>query len=132
MQLVEGWVALEKLTGESFRIKADLRAQMVAVEKALDAERALVERVERDATAGTEKHQQLLAERRGTSTTASPQLAGDGESLQKLRSKVATVTAKLRKWLELATETVEKGKVAKVHVLLQSELWKVAQKAMDD
>lgn len=69
---------------------------MVAVEELLSVERARVKRFERDFGAETKKRPQLSAERWETSQTANRQLAEEGESLQELQSKIATVTAELK------------------------------------
>lgn len=125
-------MALQKLTGESSMMKADFRTQVAAVEKTLNAKKARVKRLERDVVAEAEKRPLLLIKRRETSETASCHLAEDGESLQESQSKIATVTAVLREWRKLATETVEKLKVAKADVVLQSGLSKTAWEDMDD
>lgn len=122
-QLKEAQLALETRVGESTWTEADLKAQVLAVEEALTMETSRVERLERGAAAVAKKGQQLLAERREMSETASRQLAESGESLQVLQFKVAIVTAELREWRELATEITEKLKVANADVVWQSRLW---------
>lgn len=62
-----------------------------------------------------------------TGETASPKLTEDGELLQKLQFKMATVTAKLREWHESATGIFEKPKEAKTDVVLQSGHWEAAR-----
>lgn len=89
------------------------------MEVLLGAEKARVEHFERDVAAKTDKRQQLLVACQKTNQTASRQLADDGESLQELQSMVATVTAELKKWRKLGTETAEELKIAKEDVVLQ-------------
>lgn len=127
----EEQAALEKITSESSRSEANLRAQAGAVVKALNAKRARVERLKRHIAAEAKKRQNLLPERWEKSEAANRQLAEDRESLQKLQSKVATVTANVREWRKLPTDTAEGLKVATTGVVLQSGLWKAAQEEMD-
>lgn len=89
-------LALGTKIDESTRTRANSQAQNFAVEESLSAERARVERLERDITADAGKRQHLLAERQETNQTASRQLVEDGESLQELQPEVATVTVKLK------------------------------------
>lgn len=124
-------MALEKLTSESSKTEAELWAQVVVVEEALDVERARVKCPECDVAAEDVKRQQLLADCRETSETASRQLAKDGESLQESRSKVATLAAELRKLRKLAAETAEEMKVAKDGVVVQLELLEAAREEVD-
>lgn len=112
-KLNEVQAALEKLARELFRTEANLRVQVVAVEEAHNAERARVKRFERDIAVEVKSREQLLAEHLVTSKTASRPLAEDGESLQELQSKEATVTAEVRESHELVTETAGELKVAR-------------------
>lgn len=57
---------------------------MVVSEEALTEDRARVERLEPDVVAVAEKRQQLLAERRKTSKSASRQWLEDGGALHEL------------------------------------------------
>lgn len=75
--MIDAQTALEKLANESYKIEADLQAGMVAVEKSLDAEKARVERLERELATVVEKKQQLLAKRQEKSQIASCPL-GEG------------------------------------------------------
>lgn len=95
---------------------------MAVDEEALNVERAHARRFECDDATEAEKTQQLSAKRWETSKTASRQVAGHGELLQELQSKVAPVTTKLREWRKLATEAAEKLNVAKAVVVLQSAI----------
>lgn len=56
-------MALEKLANESPKTEAKLKAEMIAAEESLDAEKAHVKRLERGLASEVEKRQQLLAER---------------------------------------------------------------------
>lgn len=95
---------------------------MTAREELLRAERACVERLEREFAAEAKTRQQLLSKRQKASQTASRRLGQDGVLLQELQLKLATMTAKLREWRELATETADKLKMAQASVVLQSRL----------
>lgn len=64
----------------------------------------------------------MLAERWDTSETTSCQLAEDGDSLQELRSGVATVTAELQDGREAATETAEESTLGRDDAVLQLKL----------
>lgn len=80
---------------------------MLVVDEALNVGRARAERFERDAASHADIGPQWLVERRERSDTSNRSLAERGESLQKLQSKVAALTAELRKWRKLAAEKVE-------------------------
>lgn len=86
----------EKQAGEVSKTEADHRAQVVAAEESLSAERARVKRLERDNAAKAKMWQQVLAKRRETTQTASRRPTEDPELLQKLQSKVATLPTELR------------------------------------
>lgn len=130
-QLDESQWALEKMTDESSKTEADFSVQVVAVEWVLNAERARVERLERDIAVETYKRQQFLVERLKTRETASYQLAKDEESLQVLHSKVAPVTAELGEWREKTAETAKKFMVSKAGFMSNSGLSKAAQEEKD-
>lgn len=64
-------MALKKLTCELSWTEFNLYAQVVAVEDALGAKRARIERLEGDTAAEPEKRHQLLAQSQETSEPAS-------------------------------------------------------------
>lgn len=68
------------------------------------------------------KKQQLLADFLMTRETACRQLEEEEESLQKLQSILATMTAGLREWRELAAETAKEVNVAMADSVLQSRI----------
>lgn len=92
-QSANAHLACKKLMGGKSRTEASLHAQVAAAEESLTAERTRVEHLEREVAADSEKRQQLLVKRQKTSQTASCQFAENGESLQDLQFKTATVTA---------------------------------------
>lgn len=124
-------LAFEKLASESSMMEADLRASAVAAEEAFTAEKPRVKRSDLDVAALAEMRQQLLADCWKTSETASQQLAEDRESLQELQSIVATVTAELREWRKLTTETVEELKVGKANVIFQFGVREAAREEIE-
>lgn len=65
--------------------ETNFRAEMVAAKKALDAEKACIERLEHELVTEPEKRQQLLAKRRQTSQSSSRLLAEDKDPLQNLQ-----------------------------------------------
>lgn len=85
-------------------------------------ERARVERLERVVAAKAKKKIQSLAECRESSETLRRLLAEDGELLQEILSKVATVTTELRESCKPGLETARELKVAKADHILQSNL----------
>lgn len=122
MHFVNAQLARKRLGGETSSTNVVLQAQAVVVKEALSVERAQVERLERETAAEAEKRQQLLAKRRKTSLTASRQWVKDDESYHNLQSEIATVTAKLREWRQLTTETSEELSVALADVVQQLAL----------
>lgn len=61
-QLVEAYLAIEKLADESFIMEADLQAQVVVVDRTLSAERVCIKHNARDLAAETKERQPSLAE----------------------------------------------------------------------
>lgn len=92
-RLSEFRLALAKLTNESSRTEVNIWSEMSAIEETLRMEKTRVERLERVLTTEADKRQQLLAERRWTSKTASCQLSGDEGSIQDLRPTIVATTA---------------------------------------
>lgn len=88
-------------------------------------ERARVEHREHDVAAEAENGLLLLAKRCERSEMTSRYPDKGGESLQKLQSKVATMTAELRKWRKLANETAEEGKVARLTTYCSQIFWRL-------
>lgn len=83
-QLIEKQLAHERHGVVTSRTETDLWTQVVAVEKALDAMRECVNRLERYIAMEARKRIRLFAKRWETNDTESCQFAGDGESLQYL------------------------------------------------
>lgn len=130
-QLNEVHLVLGKPADDLPRAEADLQAKGVAVEESLSAKRARVRRLECGIATKAERRQQFLTERWELSQTASRELAEDEELLQELQSDVATVTAELKGWHELAAETAKKLNVRQVDVVLQPGLWEDTREDMD-
>lgn len=80
-QLVNAKLVLEKPTNESSRVEANLRAETVAAQEPLYAEKGRVEGLEHELATEFEKMKQLLADRREMNWTASRLLAKREDSL---------------------------------------------------
>lgn len=131
VQSIDAQMALKKLANESFRNKGDLRAELVAVKKSLDGEKALLESPKREHATEVEQRQQLLTARRETSQTVSRPWAEGEEYLSDLQPKLAAMTTESDDRLCLETETTKKLKASEANIVLQSTLRKAAWEEMD-
>lgn len=95
---------------------------MVAAEESLDAGKSLVERLKCVLATEVKRVQQFMAERRGTSQTASRSLAKSENSFRDLLLKVATMTAERDEWYDQTAKGLEKLKVAEADIALNSAL----------
>lgn len=100
-------------------------------EELLSAKRARVERPDRENATEAKERQQLLAEPRERSQTATHLLVEGGKSFQDSQSKITTATAELRELREPVAETVEELKLLYVNVVLQSAFKERAREEMD-
>lgn len=73
----------------------------------------------------------MLAGGRGTSKTASRQLAEGEDFLQGIRFKVAPIAAEWNEWYDLANETLENLKTARANKALQSLIQAATLRVMD-
>lgn len=104
---------------------------MVALEKALSAEKALAKRQEHKCVVEAKRRQGWLAKRPNASRAASRLVANGEESILNLESKIDATTTELKKYCKLAAKAVEKLKEVKADVALQSAPLKSTGEEMD-
>lgn len=122
-QLNDAQMTLEKLTDELTMTKADLCAEVVPIEKSLEAEKACVESLQLKLANEFEEKQQFLAERRETSQKASRPMIECEDPLPDPQSKLAAMAAGRDESFDLTTERTEKVKAAEGNIALQLTLW---------
>lgn len=130
-QLTDARIALEKLTNGTSRTEASSRAETIAVEEWIDAEKARVKSLKRKIATKVEKKQQLLTEHRERSQTATRPVAEREKFFSGLQYKLAAMTAERNEWFDLARKTTKMLKAVEADVVLHSTLLGTAWEEMD-
>lgn len=122
-QWAQAHLEFEKLANASSRAVADLRAEFVAVEVTLGAEKPRGKRFGRELATETEIRQQLLAERLEASQTTRCSLAESKDSLSDLPLEVTAMSEERNERCDQATKAPETLNTSEADFVLQSTLW---------